>query len=259
MAGFDFGGDTTDDTGPDAAAADAPPSAPPTADTVVSPADPEPLADHDSLADSHPSDSDAADGTDPHVDAMLYAGEEACASLPIANGTLVATTHRLLAYAPDADERATLRSVHRVNVTDVSVTPNGHDWLVRPTAYAVIGGLAMVVGGSVVSFDAMNTEMPQSAGAAGIGGLLSMIGGLLSVLSMVDDALRVLGSLSLLVGVALMGLYLYTRGHDVVVETEGEADTLRVAAGDADSAEVERFVADAGLDDGDDEGDLFRL
>lgn len=239
MGGFDFGGDTTAD-----------------ADTVVSPADPEPLSDLDSHTDTHAS---ASDGADASVDAMLYAGEEVRASLPIANGRLVATSHRLLAYAPDTDERATLRAVHRVNVTDVSVTPNGADWLVRPTAYAVIGGLAMVVGGSVVSFDAMGTEMPSSAGAAGIGGLLSMIGGLLSVLAMVDDALRVLGSLSLLVGVALMGVYLFTRGRDVVVETEGDADTLRVAAGDVDTEAVERFVADAGLDAGDDEGRLFGL
>ncbi|UIP00538.1 hypothetical protein Hbl1158_04025 [Halobaculum sp. CBA1158] len=232
MGGFDF----------DSAAADA--------DTAVSPAEPEPLDDLDSHADAH---APTHDGVDARLDALLYAGEKRRASLPVATGHLVATDHRVLAYAPDAnpDERATLRAVHRVNVTDVSLSSSGADWLVRPVAYAVLGGLAMVIAGSVVSFDSMSASMPDSAGATGVGGLLSMIGGVLSVLSLVDDLLRVVGALSLLVGAGLLGAYARSRGGEVAVETEGEADTLRVAAGDADSEALARFRADAGLADGD--------
>lgn len=256
MGGFDFDDDGADDPaagGGSAFDTDADP-----AGTVVSPAEPAPLDDADS-----PGSDDASGGADratvDAVDAtLLYAGETPRATLPVANGHLVATSHRVLAHAPDSDERATLRAVHRVNVEEVRLSATGFDWLVRPIAYSVLGGLAMVLGGSLVSFDAMSTTMPEGAGATGVGGLLSMVGVVLSVLGFVDDALRVVGALSLLVGAALMGVYAYTRGSEVVVETEGETDTLRVAAGDADDDAVERFRAAAALEN-EDAGRLKRL
>ncbi|WP_348612374.1 hypothetical protein [Halobaculum rarum] len=255
------------------------------ADTVVSPADPSPLDDPGCLGstrdsasggdggDGRPDDGtgagadagtaaangavagtaadegvDATTGT-ARIESHLYAGEEVGASLPVADGHLVVTTHRVIAHTPATDERATLRAVHRVNVTDVSPASTATDWLVRPIAYTVIGGLAMVLGGSMVSLDSMGASMPDSAGATGVGGLLSMIGGVLSVLSLVDDALRVAGALSLLLGAALLGVYAATRGREVVVETEGEADTLRLDAGGVDDDAIARFRAEVGVDD----------
>lgn len=277
MGGFDFGSDADDDRdspaddgvsfGADGAD---------DADTVVSPAEPSPLDDPGSLGSTDDAESGGAGeavsgvtagagaggppNSDP-VESHLYAGEEVRASLPVADGRLVATSHRVLAYAPDADpeERATLRSVHRVNVTDVSPSSTATDWLVRPIAYTVIGGFTMVLGGSMVSLDSMSTTTPDGAGATGVGGLLSMVDGVLSVLSLVDDLLRVAGALSLLLGVALMGVYAATRGREVVVETEGEADTLRLNAGGVDDGEIERFRADAGVDDERTGGTLARL
>ena len=274
MSGFDFGSDDADDPRADGGSAfDATADA---ADTAVSPAEPAPLDDPGSLGSPDADDPLASDGVADgerssagHADAgsgesagvgtdLLYAGEAVEATLPVANGRLVATSHRVLAYAPDSGERATLRDVHLVNVEDVRRSSSGFDWLVRPIAYCVVGGLAMVLGGSLVSFDAMSTTMPEGAGATGVGGLLSMVGGVLSVLGFVDDFLRVVGALTLLVGAALMGVYAYTRGHEVVVEAEGEADTLRVDAGDAARDAVERFRADAGVET-EDGGRLNRL
>jgi len=277
MGGFDFeddvddrDGDRPDDAGVQFGADDAG-----GADTVVSPAEPSPLDGPGSLGstadvasggaegDDRPAAGDGAGGppdSDP-VEAHLYAGEEVRAGLPVADGRLVATSHRVLAYAPDADpdERATLRAVQRVNVTDVSPSSTATDWLVRPIAYTVIGGLAMVLGGSMVSLDSMSATTPDSAGATGVGGLLSMIGGVLSVLSLVDDFLRVAGALSLLLGAALLGVYAATRGREVVVETEGEVDTLRLGAGDVDDDAVARFRAEVGVDDEPSSGALARL
>ncbi|QZP37183.1 hypothetical protein [Halobaculum magnesiiphilum] len=278
MGGFDFGGDADDDRDPPADdgvsfGADGTDGA----DTVVSPAEPSPLDDPGSLGSTRDSVSDrdrsgerpddaGGDGTVPTaesdpVEPLLYAGEEVRASLPVADGRLVATSHRVLAHAPQADpeKRATLRAVHRVNVTDVSPSSTATDWLVRPIAYTVIGGLAMVLGGSMVSLDSMSATTPDGAGATGVGGLLSMVDGVLSVLSLVDDALRVAGAVSLLLGVALMGVYAGTRGREVVVETEGEADTLRVDAGGVDDDAIERFRAEAGVGDERTSGTLQRL
>ncbi|WP_284012128.1 hypothetical protein [Halobaculum litoreum] len=275
MGSFEFGSD--DATAADDPATDPEPAADggaafgEPADTAVAPAEPEPLPadlDPDSRDDPSPTSGRAADADAPapatraSVDAvdaaLLYAGEEPRAELPVADGRLVATSHRVIAYAPDDDERATLRGVHRANVRAVRLSSTGTDWLARPIAYCVVGGLAMVAGGSLVSFDAMSTTMPDSAGATGVGGLLSTIGGILSMLAFVDDLLRVGGALALLAGAALMGVYAYTRGREVVVETEGEADTLRVAAADADGDAVERFRAAAGLETEDD-GTLKRV
>ncbi|SHG48506.1 hypothetical protein [Halobaculum gomorrense] len=270
MGGFDFGGDADDDRDPTtgdggvAFGADGADDA----DTVVSPAEPSPLTDPGSLGSTDDAsgaagrggDARATSGTD-SVESLLYAGEEVRASLPVADGRLVATSHRVLAFAPDADpdERATLRAVHRVNVTDVSPSSTATDWLVRPIAYAVGGGLAMVLGGSMVSLDSMRATTPEGAGAAGLGGLLSMVGSVLSVLSLVDDVLRVLGALSLLLGAALMGVYAATRGREVVVETEGEADTLRLDAAGVDDDAVDRFRADAEIGGERSSGRLARL
>ena len=260
MGGFDFGGDADDarDSPADGGSAE---FGDDDADTVVSPAEPSPLDDPGSLGSTDDAPSGGTAGTvdsgsvstashDP-VEPLLYAGEEVHASLPVADGRLVVTSHRVLAHAPDADpdERATLCAVHRVNVTDVSLSSTATDWLVRPIAYAVVSGLAMVLGGSVVSLDSMSAAAPDGAGAAGLGGLLSLVGSLLSVLSLVDDALRTVGALSLLLGAGLMGVYAATRGRDIVVETEGEADTLRLDAADVDDDAVERFRAEAGIGD----------
>ncbi|MFC7097946.1 hypothetical protein [Halobaculum marinum] len=256
MSGFDFERDDPDarddpEPGPTETdtTADSGVSFAADADTVVSPAEPVPLPDDLDPDATRSSPASAGDGPGgPVDDTLLYAGEEPQADLSVADGRLVATSHRVLAYAPDDDERATLRDVHRVNVREVRLSSTGTDWLVRPIAYCVLGGLAMVLGGSMVSFDAMSTTMPEGAGATGVGGLLSMIGGVLSVLALVDDLLRVGGALTLLVGAALLGVYAYTRGREVVVKTEGEADTLRVDAGDADGDAVERFRAKAELE-----------
>lgn len=255
MSGFDFDGSdetTVADAGNDDA--DTGTSAADAVDTAVSPADPEPLDDLDSHTDAR---ALASDGSDALVDALLYAGEESRATLPVADGHLVATSHRLLVYTPEAEDRATLRAAHRVNVSDVSVTATGAGWLIRPTAYALLGGTALVLVGSAVSFDSMSTAVPQSAGMTGVGGLLSMISGVLSLLALVDDLLRVVGALSLLVGAVLLGAYAYTRGGEVVVETEGDPDDYRVDAGDADGDAVDRFLSEAGLADGDGEKSGF--
>lgn len=228
------------------------------ADTAVDTAAVTATAADDSAVAGTTANADAVTDTS-GIESLLYAGEEVRAILPAADGRLVATSHRVLAHTPAADERATMRSVHRVNVTDVSPSSTATDWLVRPIAYTVIGGLAMVLGGSVVSFDSMSASMPDSAGATGLGGLLSMIGGVLSVLSLVDDVLRVAGALSLLLGAALMGVYAATRGREIVVETEGEADTLRLSAGGVDDDAVERFRTQVGVDDERAGGRLRRL
>lgn len=287
MSGFDFEDDVDnrDSDRPDGGAVQFGADDADGVDTVVSPAEPSPLENPGSLgstddaasggaeSDDRP-DADAVegavagtaagDGIDPatsrdQIEPLLYAGEEVRAGLPVADGRLVATSHRVLAHTPAADERATLRAVQRVNVTDVSSSSTATDWLVRPIAYTVIGGLAMVLGGSMVSFDSMSASMPDSAGATGVGGLLSMIGGVLSVLSLVDDALRVAGALSLLLGAALLGVYAATRGREVVVETEGEADTLRLDAGGVDDDAIARFRGEVGIDDEPSSGALARL
>ncbi|QZY00237.1 hypothetical protein [Halobaculum rubrum] len=291
MGGFDLGDDGDDDHDrPNDAGVQPGDDGAGDADTVVSPAEPSPLEDPDSLGSTresasgdggddgsgtpvatHDAASDdatpgtaASDDADPtpdtaRIEPLLYAGEEVRASLPVADGRLVATTHRVLAHTPAADERATLRAVQRVNVTDVSPSSTATDWLVRPIAYTVVGGLAMVLGGSVVSFDSMGASMPDAAGATGVGGLLSMIGGVLSALSLVDDALRVAGALSLLLGAALLGVYAATRGREVVVDTEGDADTLRLDAGGVGDDAIARFRAEAGIDDESSNGTLTRL
>ncbi|WP_435127235.1 hypothetical protein [Halobaculum sp. D14] len=186
---------------------------------------------------------DSADGDAAHdpVDALLYGGETRRASLLLDGGTLVATSHRLLAYTPGGDDAPNLRALHRANVTDVSLSAAGRGWLLRPATYALLCGLILVGFGSVVSLDSMASTSTAASGASstGVGGLASAASGVVGLLALLDDALRVAGAACLLVAAALLALYLRSRTTEVVVGRAGD-DPLRLPAPDPTAEDVRR-------------------
>ena len=175
-------------------------------------------------------------GDDPELAKLLYEGEAAEAILAVDGGRLVRTRHRFLAHTPDADGR-TLAVVQRPNVEDVTVATSGDGRYLSPALKAVLVGGVLVAAGVTVPVDGMASAVPAGAGAAGIGGTLALLGRLLSVVSLLDDGLRLLGALAMLVGVALLGLYLRSRTREVVVSVAGEED-LAVPAADVAEDDV---------------------
>lgn len=180
------------------------------------------------------------------VRGLLYAGEEPVATLPVADGLVVATSHRLLVYTPDGDG-PNLRVVEGPNVTGVGRDTTGDDRLRRPTALGVGGGLLATLAG--LSFDPENPleTTPTDTGGVGIEGLLSPIQGLLDVVTLVDDLLVAVGVLALLGGLVGLAAYLVGRETTVVVAVAGD-DDLRVAAGGTTAEELRSFASTAGVD-----------
>lgn len=187
-------------------------------------------------------------GLGDRVRSLLYAGEEPRAALPVADGYLVATTHRLLVYTPRGDG-VNLRVVERPNATAVSHDASGNEQLLEPIVYTIGGGLLLVVLGSVLNFGSMADAVPsmEGAGSVGVGSILAQIASVLSLVGLVDELMAVGGALALLVGTALTGVYLYTRRSEIVVRVAGESD-LRVSAGSTTERETEAFAEEAGVD-----------
>lgn len=187
-------------------------------------------------------------GVGGRIRSLLYAGEEPRAAVPVADGYLVATTHRLLVYTP-RDDGANLEVVHGPNATAISHDASGNAQLLQPIVYTVGGGLLLVVLGTMLNVQGMSDAVPsmEGGGGVGVGSILAQIASLLSLVGLLDELMAVAGALALLVGTALTGAYLYTRRSEVVVRVAGESD-LRIAAGSTTERETEAFAEEAGVD-----------
>ena len=187
---------------------------------------------------------DGSAAPDPELAELLYAGERVEATLDVDGGRLVRTSHRLLVHTPDADGR-TLAVVQRPNVEGLSAATSGRAGFVSPALKAILVGVILVGAGATVPVDGMASTAPSAggAGATGMGGTVALLGQLLSWLSVLDDLLRLLGALVMLVGVALLGLYLRSRRREVVVSVAGDED-LRLPAADVTAEDVARLAPD---------------
>jgi hypothetical protein len=190
-------------------------------------------------------DSDNS-GVGGRIRSLLYAGEEPQAAVPVADGYLVATTHRLLVYTPRGDG-TNLEVVEGPNATAISHDASGNAQLLQPIVYTVGGGLLLVVLGTMLNFQGLSDAVPRVSGGVGVGSILAQIASLLSLVGLLDELMAVAGALALLVGTALTGAYLYTRRSEVVVRVAGESD-LRVPAGSTTERETEAFAEEAGVD-----------
>ncbi|WP_372911495.1 hypothetical protein [Salinigranum sp.] len=159
----------------------------------------------------------------------LFTGETVETRVDVGRGWVVATSHRLLTFDPDASGRRFV-TVDRPNVVDVRVTGGGgrrvRSSALRAGLYAVVllvGGLAARSLG-LESLFVTNVDVGTTPGVGGLVSLLSLAGALVALLV---DLLFVGGAV---LGLAALGLGVwYARGRQptLVVERAGE-DALTV-------------------------------
>jgi hypothetical protein len=181
-----------------------------------------------------PPTGDAGDGgpTPPRTldpGQYLFTGETVATRVDVGRGWVVATSHRLLTFDPDASGRRFV-TVDRPNVVDVRVTGGGsrrvRSSALRAGLYAVVllgGGLAAHSLG-LESLFVTNADVGTTPGVGGLVSLLSLAGALVALLV---DLLFVGGAV---LGLAALGLGVwYARGRQptLVVERAGE-DALTV-------------------------------
>ena len=182
------------------------------------------------------------DQTRERVDRLTYAGEEPTETLPVRDGALVATTHRLLVYTPQADG-ARLQTVDAPNVVGLGYATAGNGRR-RPALVAFAVGVASLFVGQTVSI-----TPPSVAGAdsPALGGGLDTVTAVIGLVGLLDELATVVGVVALLVVVGLLASYVRSRNSQVVVRVAAD-DPLTVPAGETDAAAVESFAASVGVD-----------
>jgi hypothetical protein len=177
---------------------------------------------------------------------FLYDGETIEASISVGENGVVVTSHRVLAFTPEGDG-ANYEYVDRPNVEGVTSGSIGNPQFLE---YALKGGLLGVVAVGVgFTFDfggiiSMSDVSTRGAGQVGIGGLISILQQVVSILQMLDDALLVGGLLSLVLGLGAFGMYLESRTPMVLIEVAGGEDPQVPAPKNADdeARRIERAV-----------------
>jgi hypothetical protein len=175
---------------------------------------------------------------------LLYDGETVRETVDVGANRVYVTSHRVLAFA-DADGDADAANFRRVDHPNVGGVSAANDSDRRALAKAVmwaIAGVPLVVAGVLVEVGSMLSlpESVQSGGAAaGVGGAVSLFRDLFAALSLVDEAVAVVGGLLLALAAWAALRYARSRERLVVLRVAGDDDVrLRVDAG-ADAAASE--------------------
>jgi len=177
------------------------------------------------------------------VEDLLYDGEEIVERVPIADGGVVVTSHRVLAFTPDGDG-ANFRDVDRPNVTGVAEQASGEWGFLQQAIKALVVGVVLLVAGQTVSLDSMVTgvTIDSSAAQVGMGGMLGMLQQFLSLMAQLDELLTVFGALALLFGVVVFGVFVWTRERELMIGVAGDdAEDLRLPAPEDADEMVQRL------------------
>jgi len=160
------------------------------------------------------------------VDQLLYDGETVDETVEFDATSVVVTSHRVLAFAPE-DEGANFEQVERPNVAGVDTSARAKASLLeRGLKYGLVGALLVLAGhfidleGIVGGVDLQS----QSTSQLGIGGVLGPLQGMMNLLAQLDQLLQTFGALALALAVALFGVYWYTRDETVVIEVAGDGN-----------------------------------
>jgi len=177
------------------------------------------------------------------VEDLLYDGEEIVERVPIADGGVVVTSHRVLAFTPDGDG-ANFRDVDRPNVTGVAEQASGEWGFLQQAIKALVVGVVLLVAGQTVSLDSMVTgvTIDSSAAQVGMGGMLGLLQQFLSLMAQLDELLTMFGALALLFGVVVFGVFVWTRERELMIGVAGDdAEDLRLPAPEDADEMVQRL------------------
>ena len=165
------------------------------------------------------------------VDELLYDGESVVERVTVDTGGVVVTTHRVLAFTPER-EGANFDTVDRPNVTGVTASQSGEWGFLQQAIKAIVVGVVLLAAGQTVSFDSLvaGVTIDSSAAQVGMGGMLGMLSSFLQLMAQLDELMTMFGALALAFGALVLGVYLWTREHELVVGVAGDAEDLRLSA-----------------------------
>jgi hypothetical protein len=156
----------------------------------------------------------------------LLAGETLDEQVDVRRGWVVATSHRLVVFDPDADGKRFV-AVDRPNVLDVRTTGGGNSRLRSSAFRAGLYAVVLLAGGSVargLGLRDLFTAGPDVGSTPGVGGLVSVLSLVGALVGLVVDVVLFGGLLAGVVALALYALYRRGRAPTLVVERAGEDD-----------------------------------
>lgn len=173
---------------------------------------------------------------------LLFDGETIDTEVAVGPATVVVTSHRLLAFTPQADGKD-YRAVDRPNVRDVERRAvYGLDYRERAIKLGVVAAILLVVG--VILDPESLLPKPDVSGAgsaAGFGDVLGIVDRMIGLFHALDALLIGVGVLLAVVAVALGALQLSTRSVVLAVDVAGE-DPITLPKR-VDPGELERLQA----------------
>ena len=179
------------------------------------------------------------------VDDLLYDGETARETVDVGTSRVVVTSHRVLAFTPDADGE-NFRQADRPNIEDVETGSATDDWSLRyALRFGIVGGIFAVLGAMIDFGDTFgDIEFnAEAAGQVGAGGLISVAQTLIDILAMLDVLLLVFGLLALLLAGVLVGVYLFQRDPTLVIRVAGDEENIHLPRSDAGDETRRRLEA----------------
>lgn len=161
------------------------------------------------------------------VEDLLFDGETIEAEVAVGASDVVVTSHRVLAFTPELDgkdfrkiDRPNVRAVRRQAVDAIDVR--------RRAAKLGVGGV--VLAGVGLVFDPRSViprpELSSAEGAGEVGGILSLVRGMLELFYAVDVGLLVLGLLLLTLALGLLAIQLAMRSRRLAIDVAGEEPVL---------------------------------
>jgi len=167
---------------------------------------------------------------------LLYDGESVREQVRVGKGGVVVTSNRVLAFTPDR-EGPNYRQIDRPNVEGVSLSTSGEFGFLEQAVKAIVVGIVLVVAGMTVNLDGLvsgiSLDSGGAAGAVGLGGMMGLLQGMLSLLAQLDDLMRLFGGLALAFGAVVLGVYLWSREELLVISVAG-GDDVELTAPDED-------------------------
>jgi len=170
------------------------------------------------------------------VEELLYEGEAIGETIDLAEGRVVVTSHRVLAFVPGGDGPA-FRQVDRPNVLEVAAGARSNAGLLsRAVRWGAIGAV-LVGAGTVIDMDAIvgDVALGTEAGSRlGVGSAMRLVAQVLSILRRLDEFLQIGGALVLALAAALLGAYLLTREPTYVLTVAGDEADIHLPRGEDD-------------------------
>lgn len=164
------------------------------------------------------------------VEDLLYESESIEEVVDIDDARVVVTSHRVLTFTPKMDGE-NFQQVERPNVAGVSTSAIAPTNLAaRAIRYGMYSAMLMLAGvfidfGGLIGGASFDTQSLQGTGASGIAGMAQ---GMVSFFAQLDELMRTVGALGLLVAVAIFAVYWLLRTPTLAITIAGDREDLHV-------------------------------